>query len=106
MNSSVVLPLQRALERLGTNISKARRRRRWSQRDFAEQMGVSLSTTRRLEQGESGVALHTLMSGLQVLGMLDEFDRLLDADRDTIGHVVQDEHLPKRVRQSSAGVGE
>lgn len=104
MNSSADLPVQRALKRLGTNISKARLRRRMTRRDFADQMGVSLSTARRLEEGALGVALQTLASGLRVLGKLDEFNRLLDPDRDTIGHVVQDEHLLKRGHRSSAGV--
>lgn len=103
MNSSPDPRVQRALKRMGINISKARRRRRMTRLDLAEQMGVSLSTARRLEEGESGIAVHTLVSSLQVLGMLDEFNRLLDTDRDTIGHAVQDEHLPKRGSRSSAG---
>ena len=95
-------PLHRALKRLGSNVSKARRRRRWSLKDLADQTGMSVSTVWRLEQGEPGIAGCSLLSALQALCRLDEFNRLLEADCDTIGVHCQDERLPQRVRKSSS----
>jgi hypothetical protein len=63
-------------------------------------MGVSLSTAARLEKGEAGVSLHTLISALLALNLLAEFNALLEAPSDTIGLTIQDEHVPKRVRKS------
>lgn len=93
--------IERALKNLGGNIRKARLRRRWTRQDFAEQTGVSLSTARRLESGKPGVALNALLSSLQVLGLLDEFSRLLAPEKDAIGLVVHEAHLPKRGRRST-----
>lgn len=104
MTTPTLPSADRALKHLGTNVSKARRRRRWTCQDFADQMGVSLSTARRLEKGEGGLALHTLIRAVQVLGMLDDFNRLFDADRDAMGHLLRDQLLPQRVRHASTGV--
>ncbi len=102
MNHPASQPLDRALKRLGENVSKARRRRHWSLQDFAGQTRLSVSTLRRLEQGEPGIASHSLLSVLHALGVLDGFNRLLDADCDTIGILCQDERLPQRIRGSSS----
>lgn len=102
MTFSTRLPIDRALKRLGIQISQARRRRRWSQQDMAEQMGVSLSTVRRMERGHPGTALQHLMNVLFVLGQLDRFAALLEAPQDTIGMLSQDENLPRRIRRGPA----
>jgi len=102
MNHPASQPLDRALKRLGENVSKARRRRHWSLQDFAGQTRLSVSTLRRLEQGEPGIASHSLLGVLHALGVLDGFNRLLDADCDTIGILCQDERLPQRIRGSSS----
>ena len=93
MTTPTLPSADRALKYLGANVSKARRRRRWTRQDFADQMGVSLSTASRLEKGEGGVALHTLIRAVQVLGMLQDFSRLFDADRDAMGHLLRDQLL-------------
>jgi transcriptional regulator with XRE-family HTH domain len=104
MTTPTLPSADRALKHLGANVSKARRRRRWTCQDFADQMGVSLSTARRLEKGEGGVAVYTLIRAVQVLGALEDFNRLLDADRDAMGHLLRDQLLPQRVRHASRGV--
>ena len=100
MNPTLSLPTRRALSRLGRDISQARRRHRLSCADLAAQMGVSLSTVRRLERGAPGVALHALLDALRVLGLLGDFSALFETRNDAIGLIVQDEHLPKRVRRT------
>lgn len=64
MTKPVFLLHERALERLGSSISLARRRRRWSQQAMAEQIGASVSTVRRLEDGEPGFAIQHLLGAL------------------------------------------
>lgn len=99
-------PVQRTLKQLGTNISRARRRRHWSQTDLAVQIGASVSTVRRLEKGDPGTALQHLISVLFVMGEIQCANELLDTPTDRIGLMLQDERLPKRVRQSRQEEGE
>jgi transcriptional regulator with XRE-family HTH domain len=92
----------RALQRLGSNISLARRRRRWTQRELAEQIGASESTVRRMEAGDPGIALQHLLGAMAAFGAIDQFCGLLDTRGDSIGLVIQDRELPQRVRKSSS----
>lgn len=88
----------RVLKRLGSHISNARRRRRWSQQDMADQIGASVSTVRRLESGDSGIALQHLVGVMIAFGEMDQLNNLLDTRRDTVGLLIQDGELPKRIR--------
>ena len=101
MTAPLPLPVARSLKRLGANISKARRRREWDQATFANIMGISLASLKRLEAGRPGIGLHTLVRALLALQRLDDFDRLLEAPNDTIGLIHQDEKLPMRVRKTA-----
>jgi transcriptional regulator with XRE-family HTH domain len=99
MPLQIPIPVERALTRVGENISRARRRRRWTQTAFAERIGASLNTVRRMEAGHPGTAIQHLARALQVLGELDKFSALLDSAADTIGLVLMDDALPQRVRK-------
>lgn len=68
----------RAYHRLAAHIRKARRRCGWVQQDLALQIGVSVSTVRRLERGDPGVALSLVLCGALRLGLLREFNQLLE----------------------------
>jgi transcriptional regulator with XRE-family HTH domain len=92
------IPVQRAIQKLGADLSRARRRRRLSRASLAERSGVSESTVKRLESGDGRVALESLARVMHVLGMTDRFEQLLDAAVDEVGLVLMDEQLPKRVR--------
>ncbi|WP_066271787.1 helix-turn-helix transcriptional regulator [Hydrogenophaga palleronii] len=94
------LPVDRALKKLGANIRQARLRRGQTRQEFAEHMGVSCITAQRLENGEPGVALYTMLRCLQALQLLDDFNRLLDPAQDTVGLVAQETYLPKRGRRA------
>ncbi len=50
MDSPLPLPVERAIQKLGSDISLARRRRHISQASLAERMGASLTTVRRMEE--------------------------------------------------------
>ncbi|WP_415033274.1 helix-turn-helix domain-containing protein [Azonexus sp.] len=100
----VPLPVERAIRKLGSDISRARRRRRISQASLAERMGASLSTVRRMEKGDLRVPIHFFARALHVFGEIQALERLLDTPNDEIGLMLMDEHLPQRVRSKSGSV--
>jgi transcriptional regulator with XRE-family HTH domain len=93
------LPVVRSLTRLGQALSHARKRRHITQQDLADRIGTSANTVRRMEAGHPGTALVHIARALQVFGELGQLDQLLDTRQDTIGLVLMDENLPKRVRK-------
>jgi len=93
-------PVDRALHRLGQDISTARRVRRLSQEDLAQRIGTSLSTVRRMEDGYPGTALHTFLRALHVLGRLDDVMKVMATENDALGMELVREQLPQRVRTS------
>ena len=91
-------PVERALRRLGQDISAARRMRRLSQRELAQRIGASPSTVRRMEDGYPGTALHTFLRTLQVLGRLEAVVKVMSLEQDELGMELVREQLPQRVR--------
>lgn len=98
MESSLPLPVARAMRKLGGDISRARRRRHITQASLAERMGASLSTVRRMEKGDAKVPIHFHARALHVFGEIQALEHLLDTASDDIGLALMDEQLPKRVR--------
>lgn len=105
MDFPVPLPVERAIAKLGNDISLARRRRHISQASLADRMGASLSTLRRMEKGDVRVPIHFFARALHVFGEIQALECLLDTPNDDIGLTLMDESLPKRVRRKSAGTG-
>ena len=91
-------PVERAIKKLGRDVSLARRRRHLSQRSLAERIGSSLATVRRLEKGDSRIPLQYVARALYVFGELERLNQLLDTGADVIGLTLMDEQLPQRVR--------
>ena len=54
---------------LGTEISRARRERRWTQTELAERIGISLGTVRAIEKGTPSVTLGAAFEAAAVLGI-------------------------------------
>lgn len=98
MGTPLPLPVERAIRKLGSDISLARRRRHISQESLAERMGASLSTVRRMEKGDVRVPIHFVARALHIFGEIQALERLLDTANDDIGLTLMDEQLPKRVR--------
>ena len=98
MDNLIPLPVERAIAKLGHDVSLARRRRNFSQQSLAERMGASLSTVRRMEQGDVRVPIHFFARALHVFGEIRALEMLLDTAKDDIGLTLMDEQLPKRVR--------
>jgi transcriptional regulator with XRE-family HTH domain len=99
------LPVGRAIQKLGRDLSFARRRRRITQASLAERIAASLATVRRMERGDPRIPLHFIARTLQVFGELDRLAQLLDSREDMIGLTLMDEQLPQRVRPRKAGSG-
>ncbi len=98
MDTPIPPPVVRAIRKLGSDISLARRRRHITQASLAERMGASLSTVRRLEKGDVRVPIHFFARALHVFGEIQALEQLLDTANDDIGLTLMDEQLPKRVR--------
>lgn len=94
-------PVARALRKLGHDLSVARRMRRMTQQDLAQRMDTSVSTVRRMEDGNPGTALHTFLRALHVLGRLEDMVRIMALDQDALGLELTQEQLPQRVRSAS-----
>lgn len=86
---------------LGTRIGAARLRRRLSQTEMAERMGVSCLTLRSLEQGDLSVGLGVLVRALGVLGLEDDLERL--AAEDEVGRRLVDAAATPARRTRSSG---
>lgn len=98
MESPIPLPVERAIRKLGKDISLARRRRHITQASLAARMGASLSTVRRMEKGDAKVPIHFYARALHVFGEIQALELLLDTANDDIGLTLMDDQLPKRVR--------
>jgi transcriptional regulator with XRE-family HTH domain len=101
MELPLPLPVERAIRKLGGDISMARRRRHISQASLAERMGASVSTVRRIEQGDPRVPMHFFARALHVFGEIGALEKLLDTPNDDIGLTLMDDQIPKRVRRTA-----
>lgn len=100
MKQQIYTPAVRStLKTLGRNIHIARRKRRQSQQDFADRMGVSLGTLKRLEKGEPGISIGTLSMAFLALGELERLSDVLDVAADDAGLLMDQDTLPKRIRK-------
>ena len=105
MNTPLPLPVDRAIKKLGADLSLARRRRNMTQAMLGERLGASIMTVRRMEDGHPGTALQYLARALQVFGALEKLNALLDSSQDAVGLILMDERLPMRVHKPKQGKG-
>jgi transcriptional regulator with XRE-family HTH domain len=96
---SLPIPVRRALTKLGSDISDARRRRRISTAIMAERASISRATLNKLEKGDAGVSMGTYATVLFVLGMVQRLAMFADLTNDPVGIAIDEENLPKRIRQ-------
>ena len=98
--SILPLPVKRALQKLGADISDARRRRRIPMALMAQRAGIGRMTLVRIEQGDPAVSMGAYARVLFVLGLTTRLDELADASHDATGLALEEEYLPKRIRTS------
>jgi hypothetical protein len=92
------LPVRRALKKLGSDISAARRRRGITAALLAERAFINPKTVTRVERGDAGVSMGIYASVLFSLGMAGRLADLADMAHDPLGRTLAEEQLPKRVR--------
>lgn len=78
----------RQLAGLGLRLRLARERRKLSTEVFAERLGASRETLRRMEKGDATIAMGTFLRALRILGLDRDIDRL--AADDELGRKLQD----------------
>jgi transcriptional regulator with XRE-family HTH domain len=88
----------RAARDLSEDLVTWRKLRGLTQAQLADRAGIARDTLSRLENGESGVSLETVLRVLRALGLLDTLADAFDPHRSDIGRMRSDEELPKRVR--------
>jgi len=88
----------RALRALASDVATWRKLRGLTQAQLADRAGVSRDTIARLERGDGGVGIGTLLRALRALGVLDSVARALDPYETDVGRLRSDERLPRRVR--------
>ncbi|MCX6107609.1 MAG: helix-turn-helix transcriptional regulator [Proteobacteria bacterium] len=90
--------LRRALAKLGSDISLARRKRRLTIAMMTERIGVSKQTYQRVERGDPTVAMGTYALTIFVLGLGERPFDIADPSQDEQGLLLDAERIPKRVR--------
>ncbi len=89
---AVLFPKQKeVLSTLGENIRLARKRRKLTQLQINERTGISRVTIRKIEKGDSGVAIGHYLAVLAVLNLADDLTKV--AQDDTFGRRLQDAKL-------------
>lgn len=101
MSESLPIPVQKAMRKLGQDISDARRRRRIPLKLLAERADISQRTLVKIEQGDASVGMASYAGVIFALGMIERLSDLVDARHDLTGRALEEEHLPKRVRLPS-----
>lgn len=100
-NQKLPIPVQKALRKLGRDLSDARKRRRITMALMAERAGINRFTLSKIEKGESSVSMFSYAQVLFVLGMTERLKDLVDANVDLVGRELEEDNLPKRVRKSN-----
>ncbi|MFO0722846.1 MAG: hypothetical protein U1E65_03610 [Myxococcota bacterium] len=98
-------PLRRALRKLGSDISIARRRRRLTVAMMTERVGVGKATYLRAEKGDPTVSMGVYAMTLFVLGLAKGIGDLIDPAQDDEGLLLETERLPKRIRVKKESKG-
>jgi len=98
--SSQTLPttVALAIQRLGQNIARARKRRGLKQVELAVKAGISKVTMQSVERGASTTGIGAYFACAWALGIFDELAVLLAPERDEEGKAFEARLTPKRVR--------
>lgn len=92
--------IKRIVKKLGEDVRVARLRRRWSQKDLAVKTGVSVGTVQRVEAGDPGVGIGTIVTMFYMFGCQQQIEDALDPTRDELGLSADFFHLPMRIRSA------
>lgn len=96
------IPVTRALRKLGADIRSARLRRRITTKALAQRAAMSRTTLSKAEKGDPSVAMWVYATILFVLGLTDRLAKLAEPTEDSVGLLLEEERLPKRIRHSKS----
>lgn len=98
--ASAQLPprIARSLVNLGHDIEVARKKRRLTIAALCERAGISAPLYARLVAGAPGTSVGAYAMVLFALGMGTPFETLMDPATDDTGLLLEEERLPRRVR--------
>ena len=102
-NPPLPLPVKRALAKLGDDIRSARLRRRIPTTIMAGRVFITRTTLLKVERGDPGVSMGIYATVLFVLGLTSRLASLADVRSDEVGLQLEEERLPKRIRQPGTG---
>jgi hypothetical protein len=97
--TSLPLSVRRALKKLGTDISIARKRRRLPMTIVAQRAFIGRNTLTRVERGDAGVSIGIYATVLFVLGLADGLNELADPATDAVGLSLEQHRLPTRIHK-------
>ncbi|MCP3872767.1 MAG: helix-turn-helix domain-containing protein [Desulfobacteraceae bacterium] len=97
---SIPKQIETLIEKLGSNIQIARKRRKMTQKELAARAFCSIPTINRLEKGDSGVSLNILAQVLWVLGLQTQLLKVADPEKDRTGFQEDLQNMPTRIKKS------
>lgn len=83
----------------GERVQLARLRRRWSQAELAERMGLERRTVSRLEKGSPGVGVGAFLAALWVLDLWETARNVAVPAADKVGAFLEKQRTPLRARR-------
>lgn len=98
MNITFPIPVKRTLRKIGHDLRTARLRRRIPMKLVAERAAISRTTLTKIEKGDPSVSFGAYITVIFVLGMLSQFEKLIDPAQDEVGAALEEEKLPRRIR--------
>lgn len=93
--------VQQSVALLGERIRTARLRRQLSTEELASACGLGRRTLYRIESGEPGVAMGSVLAVLWKLGLLNTVQAVADPDEDEHGKILEAARRPQRVRAAA-----
>ena len=100
MKITSLLTDEAALTEIGQRVARLRLERNITQAELAREAGISRRTLVRLEQGEDGVGVTTLLRVLRALGLLEHVEQLVP---DATPSPIQQLRLEGSRRQRATG---
>lgn len=96
--SSIPPRIARSLVKLGRDIDVARKKRRLTVAALCERASISAPLYARMVAGAPGTSVGAYAMVLFALGVGTPFDSLMEVSKDDAGLLLDEERLPKRVR--------
>lgn len=103
--SSLPPRITRSLKKLGRDVEVARKKRRLTIAALCERAGISAPLYSRLVAGAPGTSVGAYAMVLFALGMGTPLENLMDPAQDDTGLLLEEERLPKRVRNPRKQTG-